>query len=294
MSLPYHPRFQVIVDFVRDNQPCIIEKVVDGLIDDLSRVLVYKGVKILLEKEILLDIKKPRNRRDHQLCVNNENPLMILDKRMRLFRVAFIDLIKSSAQVLKKLQEKYNTIPEQIIKLHGFGWYALFKIPMYIINIVKDLFTCTSLIIWPRKIKNKETLKELNSIFFNTMSEILTEFCNLKSTKRYAEFDTIEVIRYVNYKRVTMESIEKDLSECYELYSLFNIRDKFEIIAQIIRDQCTEVEDFIQKRVYELIEVIEERENAPRQETEYERELKGEIITVVHEIPEFLKNEKLN
>ena len=98
----------IIINYVRDHQPCTKEEIVNGVSNSLSRVTVYKVLDELLEQKILSDRKIPGNRRDHQLSINDENPLLILKQRMESFKLVFIDLVKSSEQGMKALRGKYT------------------------------------------------------------------------------------------------------------------------------------------------------------------------------------------
>jgi hypothetical protein len=291
----------IIINYIRDHQPCTKEEIVNGVSNSLSRVTVYKGLDELLKQKILSDRKIPGNRRDHQLSINDENPLLILKQRMESFKLVFIDLVQSSEQGMKALRGKY-TLPEQVIKLHGFQWYVMIEIPMYIRDIITELYTSVSLSLWPSKISNKNTIRELNSIFFSTMSEVLTEYSALNSVKKFQYELIIKATSAREHKLVTKESLDKDLSMCYELYSFLSIRDKFEIIANIISTQCNELEEFVDKaqlEMYNRMDLIEEQRSKERvnsdlssQEEEYQQELKGELVTPIHEIPDFLKLKK--
>ena len=176
----------------------------------------------------------------------------------------------------------------------------MIEIPMYIIEIITELYTSVSLGLWPRKISKKSIIRELNSIFFSTISEVLTEYSALNSVKRFQYELIIKATGARSFKLMTKESLDKALSTCYELYSFLHIRDKFEILANIICTQFTELEEFIDKVQLEMYDKADQREDQIQKERinlglypiedEYERQLRGELITLIHEIPDFLKS----
>ncbi len=99
-------RRKLAIEFVRKHQGCTKEDIVEGLKSHISRVPVFDTLQQLLEDKTLRDESK--NRRDHKLYVNTDNPLVLVPDELTRFEKAYLNLLHNSN---KRINEKdYSTI----------------------------------------------------------------------------------------------------------------------------------------------------------------------------------------
>jgi hypothetical protein len=225
-------REKVIETFVSEHQPCTMEEIVNGLHAKISRNPLYEVVNVMLAKGVLIDEKK--NRRDHQIRINEDSLIVTIPPQIELFGTRFLDLAKSTSEEVDILFDKYGTSQDRLKKLRRFESDIIYEVGSAILFYVLDVVSLTSIFVWPRKSQNRETIREVCSIVFPSISDIQLKF--------YEFLETLDLYYYyypfysstMNIFFRSTGSPLSDIRRYSQYYKAINLLSKFELVADIL------------------------------------------------------------
>src|ERR671911_212872 len=81
----------LVMNFIRDNQGCKAQDIVNGLENNLSRVPIFNILSDLIKEGAVTDEKI--NRRDHRYFLNEDNLLVSIPAELDQFKDYYYNLI---------------------------------------------------------------------------------------------------------------------------------------------------------------------------------------------------------
>ena len=201
---------RIIVNYIRSNQFCKAEDIVEGVKNDISRVPVFRCIQALVKDGSVKDNKI--NRRDHRYNVDENNLLVQIPKQLEDFdRVYFL--------LIDKYMERFSD-PEDKDKISIFQKYGEFSDIMSIYEFVIRLYLWCGIYEWPKKIKDNESLLKLSTLLFSKLSEMQLKLAKM-SRAMVEEYDMIEgmIISY-SIPTLTKESLLKSSEEAHSVKEL--------------------------------------------------------------------------
>jgi hypothetical protein len=228
------------MNFIRDNQACKAQDIVDGIKKNLSRVPVFDTLRDLVKEGTVTDEKI--NRREHRYFLNDDNLLVSIPRELDQFKDYFFRLIDEvNRRFDTKIKEHDKKYPEHLReddpddlewKILGFGIkrsrlsYSLVALYQHVVG----MYVLGSLFIWPKKIRNNEAINKLYTEVFNRLQEIqkkLTselfdssnEFLDELVVERLFELkaDELDVIARNFYRIGVDKQIEPVLDSLWEI-----------------------------------------------------------------------------
>jgi hypothetical protein len=175
-ALNEEKRRKIIVDFISEHQGCNAEYVKNGVKDYIGSVKVFRILKDLKEENIVIGKKIKPNSREIQLYINNDNLLVSITRELEEFEKAFFKLLEKAEL---EFEEKYVAIPSQTRnlsiqdQLEYSKMFFLIIYPLQIFDEMVNVYNFYSILLWPKKIQDKDTLKELYTV-------VLTKIANMR------------------------------------------------------------------------------------------------------------------
>jgi hypothetical protein len=170
------------MDFIRENQGCNAQEIVNGIKKDLSRNPIFDTLSELIEEGTVTDEKI--NRRDHRYFLNEDNLLVSIPAELDQFKGYYYNLIDEvSRRFDPKIKERDKKYPEHLRKnnVDDLEWkeldpttkrseilYSLLTLYQHLVG----MYILQSLSLWRRKIKDKETITKLYTEVFNRFQEM--------------------------------------------------------------------------------------------------------------------------
>ena len=170
------------MDFMRENQGSNAQDIVNGIKKDLSRGPIFDTLSELIKEGAVIDEKI--NRRDHRYFLNDDNPLVSVPAELDQFNGYFFKLIDEvNRRFDTKIKEHDKKYPEHLRKnnpndferktfdpVRKRSWilYSLLGLYQHLVG----MYILRSLAIWPKKIRNKETITKLHTEVFSRFQEI--------------------------------------------------------------------------------------------------------------------------
>jgi RNAse (barnase) inhibitor barstar len=158
------------MDFMRENQGCNAQDIVDGIKKDLSRGPIFDTLSELIKEGAVTNEKV--NRREHRFFLNGDNPLVSIPVELDHFKDYFFKLIdevnRRSATKITEFDKKYpDQLRDPMIKRSRL-LYSLLALYQHLVG----MYVLRSLSMWPKKIKDKEVINKLYTEVFNRLQEI--------------------------------------------------------------------------------------------------------------------------
>lgn len=175
-------RRKLVMNFIRDNQGCKAQDIVDGLKKNLSRAPIFDILGELVKEGAVTDEKM--NRRDHRYFLNDDNLLVSIPAELDQFKNYFFKLIDEvNRRFGTKTKEHDKKYLEHLREnnVEDLEWKMLdpvrkrSRILFSLLGLYQHLvgmYILRSLSIWPKKIRNKETITKLYTEVFNRFQEI--------------------------------------------------------------------------------------------------------------------------
>ena len=173
-ALNENKRRSIIIEYIKNNPGCNKQKVVDALDGQLSRVPILNALKELKKEGIISESKEKQNSRDHKLFVNTGNIVVSVSQEIDELEKAFFSLFKS---IKKKYDAVYSSanstntykgnIQDDVSKIVDLLWEAS-SIFYEIVNV----YLLRSVILWPKKVQDKDVQKKLYSIVYTKIADI--------------------------------------------------------------------------------------------------------------------------
>ena len=171
-----------IIDFLRDYPSCSKQDIIKGVIEFSSPKTTWKILKELEEKGIIKTYKKRPNLRAYTVTLIHDNPLIVIHEQMQDFNIEFKKLQKKIEIAIPKLVLlPINTQENRKKNFETLLFYQ--EMPLFILKYLIECFLLKTISVWPKNIKNNEVRKQLNSLGFTFISEIVSDFSNFYSLK---------------------------------------------------------------------------------------------------------------
>lgn len=243
-SLTPEERRRKIKDFVELHQGCSPDQCSNGLEREMARSTFFGHLSELKHDGVI--IEQYANKRDKKLFLNKSNILVSTEKKLEEFDKAFSPLLKETekkilgsdiARAISKLPDSpidpsQVHSPEQIDQLSHVRLAIFFR--------MIDSILLQSLIVWPKKIEDKDTLKKLYVSVFLKISDMVSEYSErheLKTTWKIAQ--GLEIF---NRLKGTLT-----LLEFREIYENVGMKQKIDAVIDSLWDIDKEIMPFAYK-----------------------------------------------
>lgn len=193
-------RRKYIINYINSHQGCTKADLEKGLKDLISKKTIYKLVGEMVSENILQKEKKKVNSRDHKLYVNGNNPLVYVPNEIEQFEKAFTSFSKR----LKKIQSSLmlqafldfkkvklteidtSNISPSFIQIQQL---SLERLSIFFRMIDSFLFRC--ILVWPKQIQDRETLKKLYHIVFTKIADMNMNFIQSRTDSKFSDLDLL-------------------------------------------------------------------------------------------------------
>jgi hypothetical protein len=163
-------RHMKIIEYIRSHQGCNVENIVRGTENYVSRVTVYKILGSLEKGGVIRRQKDKPNSRDHKLFVDKDNPLISLPIEFARFKKDYYRLLEKVRKEAKKYLTSSNRSDPETYKyserLAALG--SMF-------GVFVRIYDTRALLVWPKQIRDPESLKNLYMMLFSEVLEIHSE-----------------------------------------------------------------------------------------------------------------------
>jgi hypothetical protein len=165
-------RQKQVMNFIRDNQGCRAQDIVDGLkqVVGLSRVPIFNILAELVKEGAVTDEKI--NRREHRFFLNDDNLLVSTPAELDQFKDYFFKLIdevnRRSDTRISEFDKKHPAMLQHPMIKRSRLLYSLLSLYQHLVG----MYVLRSLSIWPKKIKDKDVISKLYTEVFDRLQEI--------------------------------------------------------------------------------------------------------------------------
>jgi hypothetical protein len=196
-----------------------------------------------------------KGKRNVKLFVNHTNLLVLVPRQLESFEKNFKQILDKAKKIT---EEKYESA---IARVSGsekekdlFSMKDLAKIisefasinsqPLYILFAMTDAYLLQSTAIWPKIIKDRETLKNLYIYVFKKIADMqIYLFETLKSTNIGSHGDMSDIIIPYFETRLNMTS---RLNSYMDVYARFDMQKEIEMLI----DSLWEIQGGLRPRIY--------------------------------------------
>jgi Fe2+ or Zn2+ uptake regulation protein len=160
-------RRKSITDYISNNEGCTAEDIVEGLKAEISRAPIFDTLRVLVKEDIVKDDRT--NRRDHKFFVNNNNLLVSTINKLDEFKTYYYHLLDKAYEKIWEIyiSNSSNDVINQISAIMCLFIDIFFE--------VASIYNYYALLIWPRRIKDREYLKKLYNSAFSKITDIKIE-----------------------------------------------------------------------------------------------------------------------
>ena len=188
---------QMVFDCIKEKEEQSKQYVVNSLQKSLSRRPVFKAIKSLIDRNMVIEKPDPSNKQRLLLYVNRDNLILQVERDIRNFKRSYLKLIKRThEEYFKKqdlTQDEIKNSKQPALDIAEFyssgvedGLTKIFK--QLIIN-----YSLKAIFKWPQEIKDVESLNRLYLMVFQSLNEIFSELV------KYVPFDTEDKNRRIAY-----------------------------------------------------------------------------------------------
>lgn len=256
-SLDEQKRRKIVIDFIISNQGCIQEDVVRGVEENIGRKKVLKIVRDVTNEHIITIERAKPNSRDIKLFINTDNPLITIPKKLDEFEKIFFPFLENLVNVNRKtivvlsseISTRFDQHKENLRKTGNESLTSDYYIDADIHTTLEELsihlspfvkaieifnelsraYTISSIVHWPQKIKDRESLNKLLFIVFTKLADLQIKIRDKVSPLFSIFFESANI----GTETVGRSSI--DLEEIVEYYSYFGLEKEIEPILSHIR-----------------------------------------------------------
>jgi Fe2+ or Zn2+ uptake regulation protein len=203
-----------VVEYIINHQGCNVQDVIRGVERYVSRVTVFNIIESLEKVGAIRKQKDKPNSRDHKLFADSNNPLISLPKEFEEFKEYYYPLLKA----IKEQAKEYS---EDNIAHTGryFGYLA--RLGLIFSEFVR-IYDTRALLVWPKQIRDTESLKNLYILFYSEVLEILDEinkvfsflFSDLGAPRKEGFFASIG-LGLLERVPASISKVRKDFSGTY-------------------------------------------------------------------------------
>ena len=225
IPLDEEKRRKIIIDFISEHQGCNAQYIKNGVKEQIGSVKVSRILKDLKEENIVIEKRRKQNSRDIPLYVNTDNLLVSVPRELEEFENAFFILLEKA-----KLEfEKRNlSILSQTRDPSEFSiLIPLILQPLKIFHEMINVYNVYSILLWPKKIQDKDTLKELYTVVFTKIANMQVRI--IESLKSIKPSEVAEAnITVLNSKFLDSLYATRNIIDHYEIFSKFEMQKEIE------------------------------------------------------------------
>lgn len=151
-----------ILEYIINHQGCNVQDVIRRVEGYVSRVTVFNIIESLEKVGAIRKQKDKPNSRDHKLFADSNNPLISLPKEFDEFKEYYYPLLEAIKEQVK--------IEDNIAQTcRYFGYLASLGL---IFGELVRIYDTRALLVWPKQIRDTETLKNLYILFFSEVLDV--------------------------------------------------------------------------------------------------------------------------
>lgn len=242
-------RHEKIIDFINLHAGCSVEECFNGVKEHMARSTFFKILSQLkADNEVIVE---NHNKRDQKLFLNKNNLLVSVPKELEQFELVFEQLFKKASQKVRTsmMERNFNDMlksvgcPNLLNTSEHIPQNQTQQLAEMIISIffrMIDSYLLRSLIEWPRKIQNRETLKKLYDIVFTKLANILLKFTQ---NDEHSRFYKIYLESYLD-KRIRGADFLLDLQI---VFNSFGMQREIEPVIDSLWDIDQEIQQLVYK-----------------------------------------------
>lgn len=177
-----------IIDYIMNHQYCTRADLERGLKNRMSKKTIVKLVPILIKENTIQEVTDKQNKRNRKLYVNKNNLLVSVPKKLEEFQSAYISMFDNTTQKIivpsifgRSFAEEFDslrTIPiERISQLSDERLSVFFR--------MVDSILLLSIMEWPKRIQDKESLKKLYHTVFTKIGDLLIDIAENHDTPKF-------------------------------------------------------------------------------------------------------------
>jgi hypothetical protein len=224
-------RRKIIVDFISEHPGCNTQYVTNGVQNYIGRVKVSRILKDLKSENIVIGKRRKPNSREIQLYVNNDNLLVSVPRELEEFEKAFFSLLeKAKVEFEKRL---IYIISRTLPSTHHQSEYSiiisLITQPLDIFHEMVNVYNVNSILLWPEKIQDKDTLKELYTVVFTKIVNMKVRTVEILRSLYPSETAQANII-ILNAKFLENAYATKNIIEHHETFSKFGMQKEIESV----------------------------------------------------------------
>jgi hypothetical protein len=188
-------RRRTIIEYIANNPGCNKQKVVKALEGRLSRVPVLKIIEEIEQDDIVNRLTDRENSREHKLYVNNNNIVVTVSNELKEFEEAFFSSFRKVKEKFEALYlETWTQYSSDLSKCDLSKMHPIVNLISELFHIfyeVVDIYMIRSMMVWPKKIQDRDILKKLYSIIFTKIADMQLRMSDLLSTTVAGDFNPI-------------------------------------------------------------------------------------------------------
>jgi hypothetical protein len=209
----------------------------------------------LIKDNVVIE-ERIKGKRNIKLFVNHSNLLVLVPRQLESFEKNFKQLLDKAKKITDKKYEsaitrvsssekendRFSSMKDSAKVISEFA--SINSQPLYMLFAMTDVYLLQSTAIWPKIIKDRETLKNLYIYVFKKIADMqICLFESLKSTKIGSHGDMSDIIIPYFETRLNMTS---RLNRFMDVYAKFDMQKEIERLI----DSLWEIQGGLQKRIY--------------------------------------------
>jgi hypothetical protein len=175
-----------IINYIVDHQGCTKTDLERGLDGHISKRTIYKLVDIMIEEGVLKDQRN--DKKSIRLFVNKNSLLASVPIELEQFKSAFISLFDKTNE--KVIFPSIGTSPD----IASERTLQLSEERLSLFLRMVDSILIRSIVKWPKRIKDKETLKKLYYTVFIKISDMLIDIAEQHEIPSFLLESTIKIL----------------------------------------------------------------------------------------------------
>jgi hypothetical protein len=235
-----------VIEYITDHQGCKIQDVVRGVESYVSRVTVFNILDSLEKVGAIRRQKEKPNSRDHKLFVDSNNPLISLPKEFDEFKRYYYPL-------LERVKKEYKKQDIRLLGRLGFIFVEFMRI-----------YDSRALLVWPKQIRDTESLRNLYMLLFSEVLEILGEIRKVFQFLLSGEGAPTEEGIFANIGVGLLGWVPIAISELKEQFARTNMRSEARRVLEYVSAMSEKEYDSYVKKIEEqfgnLIKITGNRE----------------------------------
>jgi hypothetical protein len=223
-------RRKIIVDFISEHQGCNAEYVINRVKDYIGRVKVSRILKDLKEENIVRESRRKPNSRDIPLYINNDNLLVSVPRELEEFEKAFLRLLeKAKSEFEKRYEYAFGSDPSRFYQSEFLKIIRLITQPIQIFHEMVNMYIAYSILLWPKKIQDKDTLKELYTAVFTKIANMQVRTVEILRSLYPSDVADVN-ISILNAKFLDNVHARKNIVKHHETFSKFGMQNEIESV----------------------------------------------------------------